>query len=66
MKIWYFTANSQNEFLVAYGETPEKAFEAFVNSRKELLKHNPDLGDINNWTVEEFTPNDYDGCLLFY
>ena len=66
MKIWYFCHNARLDYLVAFGNTPEEAFDRFLKSRVELIKQGNVDTDINNWEVEEFTSETYDGALFFY
>ena len=66
MKIWYFINDNSFEYIVAFGNTPEEAFERFMKSRTELITTSGMDADINHWKVEEFTPERYDGVLVFF
>lgn len=70
MKIWYFS-NPEQYYLIAYGSTPEEALKRFIKSRMDENNISYDawvtkeMGELSYWNYQEFTENDYDGCLYF-
>ena len=58
-KIWYFVHQNAYEYVIAYGDTPENAFETFVWSREDL-EVDPDM---SHYSYIEFTPDTFDGVL---
>ena len=70
MKIWYFS-NPEQYYLIAYGSTPEEALKRFIKSRMDKNNESynswvtKEMGELSYWDYQEFTENDYDGCLYF-
>ena len=64
MKIYYLA--QENFGCVVYADNEQAAFEKMKVSRKDLIET---LGlplDIEQWGIEEFTSDLYDGVLCFY
>jgi len=58
MKIWFLTCENC-EYAVVFANNETEAFEK-VKARMK------DIHNIEYWTIEEFTPESYDGVLCFY
>lgn len=64
MKVFYLT--HELFYGVIYANDKEEAFEKMKCSRKELFRILGLPSDIEQWDIEEFTPDSYDGVLCFY
>lgn len=64
MKIFYLSR--ENFGCVIYANNETEAFEKIQIKRKPLFDLLDLPRDIKMWTIEEFTPDLYDGCLCFY
>lgn len=66
MKIWYFRYSDNCDYVVAFGETPQDAWENFLKSRQGQGCLDYIETDMSYWTYEEFNSETYGGALLFY
>ena len=55
-----------NTYFVVFAENEQNAFEKMKRKRKKLLHTLGASLDINDWNIEEFTPDSYEGILCFY
>lgn len=66
MKCWYFICKNDLDYVVAFGNSPEEAWQRFLKSREGQGCLEYIETDMNYWNYEEFTPGTYGGALLFY
>jgi hypothetical protein len=60
MRWWYLMCGLTQEYAVVYAYNKKEAFKKLQSKREIETK------DYKYWTVEELTPNSYDGVLYFY
>ena len=60
MKWWYLICGTSHEYAVVYAYNKKEAFKKLCSEREI------DEKDYELWTVEELTPNSYNGVLYFY
>ena len=66
MGIWYFRNENDLDYVVAFGDTPEEAWNRFLKSRYGQGCLNYIETNFNCWSYEPFTQETYGGALLFY
>lgn len=59
MKIWYLSCANAIEYAVIFANNEKEAFE-------KLKARTENIHNIECWTIEEFTPETYEGVLYFY
>lgn len=64
MKVFYLSRN--NFGCVIYANNKSEAFKEMQIKCKPLFDLLDLPRDIEMWSIEEFTPDLYDGCLCFY
>jgi len=60
MKWWYLMCGLTQEYAIVYAYNKKEAFKKLCSEREIETKN------YEYWTVEELTPNSYDGVLYFY
>lgn len=60
MKWWYLQCGISQEYAIVWAYNKKEAFNKLCSER------NIDEKDYKYWTVEELTPNSYNGVLYFY
>lgn len=66
MTVWYFWYGDNLDYVIAFGSSPEDAWNRFLKSREGQGCLDYIETDINKWNYMEFDKDAFGGALLFY